>query len=332
MHWPTILHRFAHRLAIPTAGLSLLTGAVLVGAVPAAAGTISGVCPDGSIFIVQSRSAVPCEEAKQVHPNDIPPLNPELLPMPYGWKQFQDRQNPNNPYNVVDSAPSVRPLGGPRAGGPSDLNRRPDERRRRFVPHSSPSSSESIESGSTERPFERPFQSARVTPSPVYAAARGATNQGAPIFSEQDLRDLAQIVELSQRRAPATFGPREGGSSNEANALTVRIAYSASFEPRLRALFRERGGMPPGDVLLFSVGASEPQPFFGNLTFVQAGVVYHPNRDDVRDLGVLRSELGMVSGREPLLGYARLPEEMDLRREIDIYWNDRLLSAILKPS
>ena len=85
-------------------------------------------------------------------------------------------------------------------------------------------------------------------------------------------------------------------------------------------------------MLLFSVVASDPQPFFGNLTFVQAGSVYHPNRDDVRDLGVLRNELGLLRDGDTLLGYARLPEDMDLASEIDIYWNDRLLSAILRPS
>ena len=114
MQWPSILHRFARSLAIPSAGVSLLLGAALMGAAPSAAETISGVCPDGSIFIVQRRSAVPCREAKQVDPNDIPPLNPEFLPRPYGWEQFQGRQDPNNPYNVVDTAPSMRPLGGPR--------------------------------------------------------------------------------------------------------------------------------------------------------------------------------------------------------------------------
>ena len=131
------------------------------------------------------------------------------------------------------------------------------------------------------------------------------------------------------------FRPRDSGDSKrveEAKGLTLRIAYSTSFEPRLRALFTERGGLPPGDVLLFSVVADDTQPFFGNLTFVQAGAVYHPNREDVRDLGLLQSELGMLRDGDTLLGYARLPESMDITREMDIYWNDRLVTAILKPS
>ena len=39
-----------------------------------------------------------------------------------------------------------------------------------------------------------------------------------------------------------------------------------------------------------------------------------------------------VGNGEALLGYTRLPEAMDLTREIDIYWNDRLLSTILNPT
>ena len=128
MQWTTLFNRFSTRHA-----LALVAGSVLLGSTPAAGKTISGVCPDGSIFIVQRLSAVPCPDAKQVDPNDIPPLNPELLPRPYGWEMFQDRQNPNNPYNVVDSAPSVHNLGGPEPERPRDWVPRPEPRSRESV-------------------------------------------------------------------------------------------------------------------------------------------------------------------------------------------------------
>src|SRR5881397_3359186 len=79
--------------------------AALCAAAPAAA-AISGVCPDGSIFIVQSPDAIPCREAKRVDPQDLPPLQPELLPRPYGWERFNRLADPNNPYNLVDTPPS----------------------------------------------------------------------------------------------------------------------------------------------------------------------------------------------------------------------------------
>src|SRR5262245_8975540 len=78
--------------------------AALLFAAPASAG-ISGVCPDGSIFIVQSPEAVPCREAKRVDPTVVPPIQPELLPRPYGWEKFNRLKDPNNPYNLVDAPP-----------------------------------------------------------------------------------------------------------------------------------------------------------------------------------------------------------------------------------
>src|SRR5688500_8934774 len=91
--------------------------AALFAAAPAAA-AISGVCPDGSIFIVQSSDAIPCREAKRVDPQDLPPLQPELLPRPYGWERFNRLADPNNPYNLVDSAapPGLTPLLPPAPG------------------------------------------------------------------------------------------------------------------------------------------------------------------------------------------------------------------------
>src|SRR5262245_53826959 len=78
--------------------------AALPAAAPMAA-AISGVCPDGSIFIVQSSDAIPCRAAKRVDPQDLPPLQPELLPRPYGWERFNRLADPNNPYNLVESGP-----------------------------------------------------------------------------------------------------------------------------------------------------------------------------------------------------------------------------------
>src|SRR5215475_8749804 len=82
--------------------LSAALGALALAAPAGAA--ISGVCPDGSIFIVQNSDAIPCREAKRVDPQDLPPLQPELLPRPYGWERFNRLADPNNPYNLVDTA------------------------------------------------------------------------------------------------------------------------------------------------------------------------------------------------------------------------------------
>ena len=68
----------------------------------ARASIISGVCPDGSMFIVKNLADIPCADAKRVAPDDMPPIKPEYLPRPYGWQRFQREQDPNNPYNLVE--------------------------------------------------------------------------------------------------------------------------------------------------------------------------------------------------------------------------------------
>ena len=89
--------------------LTSLGLAVLVGG-SAAAASITGVCPDGSIFIVQRAESIPCARAKLVEPHEIPPVRPELLPNPYTWQVYNEGASPNNPYNLIDEARKVRSL------------------------------------------------------------------------------------------------------------------------------------------------------------------------------------------------------------------------------
>ena len=92
----------------------------LLGALPAAA-SITGVCPDGSMFIVNREADIPCPDAKQVDPHDMPPIRPAYLPRPHAWQIFQTQQDPNNPYNLVDRAREVREAAAP----PPQENHRP---------------------------------------------------------------------------------------------------------------------------------------------------------------------------------------------------------------
>ena len=77
---------------------------------PSGAEAITGVCPDGSIFIVKNAKYIPCKAAKLVEPDEVPPIRPEYLPQPYAWKVYNESQNPNNPYNLIDAARAVREL------------------------------------------------------------------------------------------------------------------------------------------------------------------------------------------------------------------------------
>ena len=179
------------------AACSAIIGGSLLASGVAAQATISGVCPDGSIFIVQRISAIPCADAKQVDPSDVPPLNPELLPRPYGWEQFRGRQDPNNPYNVVDSAPTVKRVGRSTRRGPNDQQPVPGtgnaDRDLRTRPTLQPESAPGPRD-------EANFDTVRVNP--LSAAHTSATTAGQPTppwFSSADLNDLTLIVARSDR-------------------------------------------------------------------------------------------------------------------------------------
>lgn len=89
----------------------LVAGALVPGA--AAHASLTGVCPDGSIYIVQDARHIPCANAKPVAVDEVPPIRPHYLPTPYTWKVWNERHDPNNPYNAIDAARQVRDLDAP---------------------------------------------------------------------------------------------------------------------------------------------------------------------------------------------------------------------------
>ena len=95
----------------------LLTYSLVVLLAPAAHAdsTLSGICPDGSYFVVQSRDAIPCKNPHFADPSELPPVRPYLLPRPYTWYVDQEARSANNPYNLLETAQKIRAA---RAGTP----------------------------------------------------------------------------------------------------------------------------------------------------------------------------------------------------------------------
>lgn len=273
--------------------------AVLLVSGLAAAESIVGVCPDGSIFIVQRPQDVPCAEAKRVEPGEVPPIRPLYLPRPYAWEVFQAKENPNNPYNLVDKARAVRQSG--------------------LAPEAAPA----------PRPEARQAQPAplpRVASAPLPRPARPEPRRLDLALSEKETRDLALIVELSQERAPATLSRQEGEGE-----LVLRLAHSRAFEARLRAAAAAAGLLLAGPVLLFSAEAAAPARFHANLTFAQSHTAFHPEREDPAQFGLMEGGLGELASGDRVLGYVVLPAEVDPSQPLDIYWNDRRLVTTLRP-
>jgi hypothetical protein len=240
------------------------------------------VCPDGSIYIVQDARQIPCADAKAVAPDEVPPIRPDYLPTPYTWKVWNERHNPNNPYNVIDAARQVRGLEAP-----------------------------------------PPAPGVGNAPTNQQATAAPPTPPNAPLplgLSDDELRDLFQIVELSQERSPARLARETAGGQG---VFEVRFARSAAFEERLRERFAARGGLPTAGALLFAARSVAPEEFYASFTFLQEHLTYQPDATDARQLGVLQGRLGALAAGEVVLGYITLPPNFDPAAELDIYWDDR---------
>jgi len=263
---------------------------------PALGDAITGVCPDGSIYIVQRRAQIPCRASKEVEPSEVPPMRPQYMPSPYTWQVWNQANNPNNPYNLIDPA---RQLRGLRSGAapPQGTPRAP------LPAVSSPP----------------PQASLPVAPAPPREV--DALDLG---LDDQEIQDLYLIVHLSQEQVPVTL-KRESADGH--TSFELRFAHSAAFENRLQAAWSSRGGLGNKRVLLFTAVAKRPEEFWANLTFVQAYLSYQPDAHDPSQLGILRGHLGALQPDEVILGYVVLPEAMKLAERLDVYWNDRRASA-----
>lgn len=287
--------------------VSLAPGLVLLwlAGAPARAETITGVCPDGSIFIVQRASSVPCRDAKLVAPSDVPPMRPEFLPRPYGWDVFQRETNPNNPYNQVrngNAAPQAATAPAPQsAPAPAPVQPAPES------------------AAVAGAPVPTPPQ---VASAPPRSAALDLA------LSPDEVEQLGGIVEAWQEHAPATL-VRPGSSAPQ--GMLLRVARSAALEARVAEALARSGAGAHGPVLAFQVKAVEPGDFFGNLTFVQGHVAFHPDASDARQFGLLSGAQGPLAAGQSVLGYVVLPPHVDLSSPLDLYWDDRRISATFQP-
>jgi hypothetical protein len=143
-------------------------------------------------------------------------------------------------------------------------------------------------------------------------------------LADQELRDLFQIVQVSQEYVPAFFAR---DTADGRGVFEVSLAHSAAFEKRLRDVWASRGGLGGSRVLLFSALSKQAEEFYANFTFVQDHLTFQPSSDNARQLGILQGRLGALGANELVLGYVVLPAQIELASDLDIYWNDRRITA-----
>ncbi len=293
-----MLQRWVRGVPRMLGGVAALSG---LGA-PAAAESVTGICPDGSIFIVQHESQIPCRRAKEVDASELPPLRPQYLPNPYTWHVYNELQDPNNPYNLIDSVRDIRAMQKQGAGeGPT----------------------EDLSGG--EPPWDDGGSAPGVSaPPPTQLASRAPVGPLDLGLGDQELRDLYQIVELSQESTPAAFERR---TADGRGVMRLSLARSLAFEQRLSDAWSSRGGIGASQVLLFTAVSKRPDRFHPNLTFVQGHLTFQPVAEDPSQLGILQGRLGALEADEVVLGYVILPETVRLEDPLDVYWDDRQISV-----
>jgi hypothetical protein len=277
---------------------------------PAATASLTGICPDGSVFIVQNPEQIPCSAAKEVEPSDVPPLRPQYLPNPYTWQVYNEQQDPNNPYNLIDSVRDIRAMQRDAAGAS------PGQQAEEL----------SAEGASGWDAGDTPAVSA---PPPTQLAARDPIGPLDLGLGDQELRDLYQIVELSQETTPAAFERR---TADGRGVIRLSLARSTAFEDRLTGAWASRGGLGGSQVLLFTAVSKQRESFHPNLTFVQDHLTFQPDAQNPRQLGILQGRLGALEADEVVLGYVILPETLRLEEPLDVYWDDRRLAVQFPPA
>jgi len=276
---------------------SLALAAVVLAPLRAAADTsLSGVCPDGSFFIVQSRSEIPCANPRIADPSELPPVRPYLLPKPYTWYVDQEARNPNNPYNLLETAQKIRDA---RAGIPS----------------------------SAEAPRLPPAPTALRTPPPPAPTPEPPAPSTPVALGDSDLRDLVRLVALRQQQAPATL---EIANVHGQKTLRIEVAFSSAFESfALSALSRRPG---ESHVLVWTVQAERDEDFRPNFFVVQGGRTFRPDPEKASEIGFLLGAPGTLPGGQMAVGYLVMPPSFDPAASLEVFWNDRSVAAVLAPA
>jgi hypothetical protein len=259
---------------------------------------VVAACSDGSVILAKKWSDVNCAGAVEVTPDGVPPIGSGIRPVPAAWANFlreqkaMRRANPSAGHRV-DHA-SDRPTADSAANENSIVRTQADRRRQPLARYAS----------SQPSPGARPSLT---------------------LFNDER-RDLAHIVELSQRDTPAILEHMHAGDTT----AVLQIAHSRAFEAQLRARQRAVANFPTGPVIVFSLEPAGADLVSTHLSFSQGGRGFRPGTGDPRELGWIDDDDTRNQSGNRRLGYIVLPESFEVSRPLAVFWGDAVVAATLR--
>ena len=146
------------------------------------------------------------------------------------------------------------------------------------------------------------------------------------ILSSEERRDLALLVDLSQRDTPAIVGYTNSGYTT----AVLQIAHSRAFEAQLRARQRAAENFPSGPVLVFTLEPANADLVATHLSFSQRGRGFRPGTGDPRELGWIDDDDARIRSNNRRLGYIILPRFFEVSRPLVVFWGDTVVAATLR--
>jgi hypothetical protein len=298
-----MLKRRIWQVLVRGALLSLAVGVCITTPAVARAGVVA-VCADGSIMIAKKWADVNCAGAIEVAPDDVPPIGSGIRPRSIAWASFLREQEA-----MRRESERVRTRANRVSGrAPVDPTAREDSLDQTRVYRSG-----SANGGGRALSGDAARRSS--------AAMRASFT-----LTADERRDLALLVDLSQRDTPAILKFTQNGVTT----ARLKIAHSRAFEAKLRAHQRTASARRSGPVLVFSIEPANADAMDTPLSFVQGGPSFRPNARNSREFGWIDDFDAGAGQGTTRLGYIVLPESFEVSRPLAVFWGDAVVGATLR--
>lgn len=274
-------------------------------AIPAAARAgVVAVCADGSIMIAKKWADVNCAGAIEVAPDDVPPIGSGIRPRSIAWANFLGEQEAMRRESERVRTRANRVSG--RSPAVPTVREESLDPTRAYRNDNANGNKRALSGDLARHPS---------------AAMRASFT-----LTADERRDLALLVDLSQRDTPAILKFTQNGVTT----ASLKIAHSRAFEAKLRAHQRTASARHLGTVLVFSLEPGNADAMDTSLSFVQGGPSFRPNARNSREFGWIDDVDAATGQATTRLGYIVLPESFEVSRPLAVFWGDAVMGATLR--